>query len=47
VPPEEGPKTGEIILYGLYALLGCLTVATGILIILGEKQRGKQREPER
>ena len=42
VPEDEGPKTGEIIRYGLYALMGGLTVTTGVLLILKKKQKRKE-----
>jgi len=41
-PDEDGPKTGEIIKYGLYGVMLCMTVATAILIIVKKKQKKEE-----
>jgi len=40
---KEGPKTGEIIMYGIYILLGVLLVAAVILLVYRRKLKKQQK----
>ena len=42
-PDGDGPITGEIIKYGLYGVMLCITAATAILIIVKKKQKKKEQ----